>query len=336
MSAPDEDSSPESPTNQESAKQESRTAPPLPLLLPAAPPPPPEAKSPQPTPPDTRTTAETPPSASPTGSGAMDNAPKSAQKLEKKNGLHVRAEPVTGIEFVEIPGGCFKMGSEQHDPDEKPLHEVCLKNFWMSRTEVTNGQYRRFDPKHDSTSYDGRDLNSDLQPVVRITWEQANQFARWMSGRGGVDFRLPTEAEWEYAARNHTTSAFPWGDDPAEGCRYANVGDASAKQRWPKWNVFPCNDGYAETAPVGMFLPNGFGLHDMIGNVWEWVSDWYSPSYYASSVKEDPKGPTQGFFRSARGGSWAVWPDYARTANRTGIDPAHPDLHVGFRLVMLP
>ncbi|MBF0628597.1 MAG: formylglycine-generating enzyme family protein [Magnetococcales bacterium] len=262
--------------------------------------------------------------------------PKIAPKAESPAALRTRAEPVTGIEFVEIPGGCFKMGSEQNDPDEKPVHEVCVASFWMGRTEVTNGQYRRFDPKHDSTAYDGRDLNSDLQPVVNVTWEQANQFARWMSGRGGVSFRLPTEAEWEYAARDGSTSAFPWGDTPAEGCRYANVGDNTAKQTWPKWNVFPCTDGYAETAPVGMFLPNRFGLYDMIGNVWEWVADWYSPGYYSAAPRDNPKGPTQGFFRGARGGSWAVWPDYARTANRTGIDPAHPDLHVGFRLVMVP
>ncbi|MBF0296555.1 MAG: SUMF1/EgtB/PvdO family nonheme iron enzyme [Magnetococcales bacterium] len=247
-----------------------------------------------------------------------------------------QVEPVTGIEFVQIPGGCFKMGSENHDPDEVPIHEVCLKSFWISRTEVTNGQYRRFNPKHDSTSYDGRTLNGDLQPVVNVTWDDANKFATWMSGRGGVHFRLPTEAEWEYAARAGTTSTFIWGEDPAEGCRHANVGDQAAKEAWPKWNVFPCSDGFAETSPVGVFLPNGYGLHDMIGNVWEWVKDWYSPGYYATSPKDDPQGPKEGFFRSARGGSWAVWPDYARTANRTGIDPDHPDLHVGFRLVMIP
>ncbi|MEO5345634.1 MAG: SUMF1/EgtB/PvdO family nonheme iron enzyme [Magnetococcus sp. YQC-9] len=263
-------------------------------------------------------------------------APKAAKKGEKNGQLHIRAEPVTGLEFVEIPGGCFKMGSEEHDPDEKPVHELCVKSFWMSRTEVTNGQFHRFDAKHNSGEYDGHALNGDLQPVVNVTWEQARQFAGWMSGRGGVNFRLPTEAEWEYAARAGSTTAFPWGDNPGEGCRHANVGDAIAKKAWPKWNVFPCADGYAETAPVGMFLPNGFGLFDMIGNVWEWVADWYSPSYYASSPKDDPKGPQQGFFRTARGGSWAVWPDYARTANRTGIDPSHPDVHVGFRLVMMP
>ncbi|MBF0180757.1 MAG: SUMF1/EgtB/PvdO family nonheme iron enzyme [Magnetococcales bacterium] len=262
--------------------------------------------------------------------------PAPPPKPEAKKAPRTQVEPVTGIEFVQIPGGCFKMGSENHDPDEVPIHEVCVKSFWISRTEVTNGQYRRFNPKHDSTSYDGRTLNGDLQPVVNVTWDDANKFAGWMSGRGGVHFRLPTEAEWEYAARAGTTSTFIWGEDPAEGCRHANVGDQAAKEAWPKWNVFPCSDGFAETSPVGVFLPNGYGLHDMIGNVWEWVKDWYSPSYYATSPKDDPQGPKEGFFRSARGGSWAVWPDYARTANRTGIDPDHPDLHVGFRLVMTP
>ncbi|MBF0163167.1 MAG: SUMF1/EgtB/PvdO family nonheme iron enzyme [Magnetococcales bacterium] len=262
--------------------------------------------------------------------------PKVLKRGEVNGQWRVQAEPMTGLEFVEIPGGCFQMGSEGNDPDEKPVHEVCVKSFWMSRTEVTNGQYHRFDDQHVSGAYDGHDLNGDLQPVVNVTWDQANRFAGWMSGRGGVHFRLPTEAEWEYAARAGTKTAFPWGDTPGDGCRHANVGDATAKKAWPKWNVFPCEDGYAETAPVGMFMPNGFGLYDMIGNVWEWVADWYAPSYYASSPKEDPKGPSQGFFRTARGGSWAVWPDYARTANRTGIDPTHPDVHVGFRLVMMP
>ncbi len=267
---------------------------------------------------------------------APDTTPPSVTP-ENQNNWRTQVEPVTGIEFVEIPAGCYQMGSTANDPDEQPVHEVCLQSFWLGRTEVTNGQYRRFNAKHDSTSYAGRNLNGDLQPVVNITWEDANKFARWMSGRGGVNFRLPTEAEWEYAARGGSSTTFPWGNDANEGCRYANIGDETAKKEWPKWNVFACTDGYAETAPVGMFLPNAFGLYDMIGNVWEWVSDWYSPSYYTTTAtKESLKGPVEGFFRSARGGSWAVWPDYARTANRTGIDPDHPDLHVGFRLLMIP
>ncbi|MEO5333834.1 MAG: SUMF1/EgtB/PvdO family nonheme iron enzyme [Magnetococcus sp. YQC-5] len=268
-----------------------------------------------------------------------DTTPRATLKSDKHADVRTQVEPVTGIEFVEIPPGCFKMGSERSDnsdPDEQPVHEVCLKGFWLSRKEVTNGQYRMFVSKHDSSSYDGHNLNGDLQPVVNVTWSDANRFARWMSGRGGVHFRLPTEAEWEYAARAGSTTTFPWGDDPAQGCLYANIGDEAAKKVWSKWNVFPCADGFAETSPVGMFLPNGFGLYDMIGNVWEWVADWYLSSYYALSTRNDPKGPATGSFRSARGGSWAVWPEYARTANRTGIDPEHPDLHVGFRLVMMP
>lgn len=267
-----------------------------------------------------------------------DTTPRATLKSDKHAAVRTRVEPVTGIEFVEIPPGCFKMGSERldnSDLDEQPVHEVCLKGFWLSRKEVTNGQYRMFVPKHDSSSYDGHNLNGDLQPVVNLTWSDANRFARWISGRGGVHFRLPTEAEWEYAARAGSATMFPWGDDPAQGCLYANIGDETAKKVWSKWNVFPCADGFSETAPVGMFLPNGFGLYDMIGNVWEWVADWYSSSYYVISPRNDPKGPAEGFYRSAKGGSWAVWPEYARTANRTGIDPEHPDLHVGFRLVMI-
>ncbi|MBF0438539.1 MAG: formylglycine-generating enzyme family protein [Magnetococcales bacterium] len=262
--------------------------------------------------------------------------PKPVAKESNAFAPQIKIESVTGMEFIEIPEGCFKMGSDSNDPDEKPIHEVCLQKFWLGRTEVTNGQFRRFRAKHDSSSYDGLNLSGDLQPVVNITWEDANSFATWLSGRGAVTFRLPTEAEWEYAARAGSTTLFPWGDEIAEGCRYANIGDTTAKKVWPKWNVFPCSDGYAETAPVGMFLPNKFGLFDMIGNVWEWVSDWYSTTYYATSPKNDPKGPEEGRFRSARGGSWANWPDYARTANRTGIDPNNRDRHVGFRLIMVP
>lgn len=287
-----------------------------------------EATTPAPI--EKKTEATTSPTKSP------NTTPKATPKSDNLVALRTQTEPVTGIEFVEIPAGCFQMGSDHNDPDEKPVHEVCLKSFWLARTEITNGQFRRYNPKHSSSSYAGRNLNGELQPVVNITWDDANKFAQWMSGRGGINFRLPTEAEWEYSARAGSTTNFPWGNEASEGCRYANVGDATAKKEWPKWNVFPCTDGYAETAPVGMFSPNAFGLYDMIGNVWEWVSDWYSPSYYNAASKTASKGPSEGFFRGARGGSWAVWPDYARSSNRTGIDPDHPDLHVGFRVVMMP
>ena len=144
-------------------------------------------------------------------------------------------DAVTGMEFVFIKGGCYEMGDPAGDSNDRPLHAVCVSDFYIGNRDVTNEQFRKFRPDHDSGTFDGMSVNDDKQPVVNVSWEDAVAFARWLSQRSGNNYRLPTEAEWEYAARAGTKTTYFWGDNPGDACKYANVADLSAKKRWPKW-----------------------------------------------------------------------------------------------------
>lgn len=241
----------------------------------------------------------------------------------------------TGIEFIRVPGGCFIMGDTYGDGqgDEKPLHEVCVDSFWMGKFEVTNSQYRRFKNSHKSGSYEGNDLNGDRQPVTNVTWYDAVNYANWLSEMTGKKFRLPTEAEWEYAARGNTSGRNYWGDNPYESCKHANGADKSAKSQWGEWSTTECNDGYKASAPVGLFYPNNFGLHDIMGNAWEWTNDWYDSEYYSESPKHNPQGPPTGRLKIPRGGGWMNASECVRVADRNGFSPDFSILFLGFRLV---
>jgi formylglycine-generating enzyme required for sulfatase activity len=257
-------------------------------------------------------------------------------------------EPVTGMTFVWIPKGCFNMGSPSdevgRDSDEGPVHEVCVDGFWLGRTEVTNAQFRKFKPRYDSGSYKGHSLNGDDQPVVFITWYDAGAFATWLSGKsnGKYHFRLPTEAEWEYACRARTTLSRFWGEDADKTCRYANVADLTAYRQWSYWKVIHCDDGYEVTAPAGRFKPNGFGLYDMLGNVFEWCEDIYDEDAYRHHQRNNPLNTGGGSQRVIRGGCWYSWPAGVRCAARSDHPPGGRDqsgardYFLGFRLVRTP
>jgi formylglycine-generating enzyme required for sulfatase activity len=244
-------------------------------------------------------------------------------------------EQFTGMEFVRVPQGCFIMGDTHGDGqgDEKPLHEVCLDGFLIGRYEVTNRQYRRFKADHNSGSYEGNALNGDSQPVTSITWHEATEYAAWLSKLTGRRFRLPTEAEWEYAARGGTGGRNYWGDDPDAACRNANGADQTAKQQWHDWTVTECNDGYKVSAPVGSFAANSYGIHDIMGNAWEWTNDWYDAEYYFESPRKNPPGPATGRLKIPRGGGWLNASECVRVADRNGFDPDFSILFLGFRLV---
>lgn len=257
--------------------------------------------------------------------------------------------------------------------DEAPVHRVRLtRAFYMARHEVTVGQFRRFlqasghvpesvadgsggygyNPRYDPATtrrgdaFEGRDpryswqnpgfAQGDDHPVVNVTWNDAQALAAWLSRTEQRRYRLPTEAEWEYACRAGTRSHFHGGDDPASLAATANVFDADAAVHWPAWQAFalPAHDGFAFTAPVGQFAPNAFGLHDMHGNVWEWTADWHDEHYYARSPVDDPPGPAEGTVKVRRGGSWHTWPLYARCAYRNWNSTDTRYTLVGIRLVM--
>lgn len=252
--------------------------------------------------------------------------------------------------------------------DEAPVHRVQISRpFEMSRHEVTVGQFRRFVERsghvpesvadgtggygYEAGRTDGGDAfagrspvyswqnpgfpQGDEHPVVNVTWNDAVALARWLSATEGRRYRLPTEAEWEYACRAGQTTRYQGGDDPRSLLRTANTFDAAAAPHWPKWSAqaLPGSDGHAFTAPVGRFEPNAFGLHDMHGNVWEWVSDWHADDAYRHHTAADPTGPASGQVKVRRGGSWHSWSLYTRCAYRNWNSPTTRYTLVGIRLV---
>ena len=178
----------------------------------------------------------------------------------------------------------------------------------------------------------------DNHPVINISWNDARAYCDWLNRKTGKTYRLPTEAEWEYAASNGSKhTKFSWGNSDPSGKKGGSLADetGAAKYNWTKnaTNIFiGYTDGYVNTAPAGSFDPNNFGLYDMTGNVWEWCSDWYGSDYYANSPSKDPTGPSSGSCRVLRGGSWFSVPLYCRVAFRDFVAPGYRNFHSGFRL----
>ncbi len=246
-------------------------------------------------------------------------------------------DAITGMEFVLIRGGCFQMGSpvseEGRGDDEGPRHEVCLDDFWLGRYEVTNSQFRLYYADHDSGNFLGHDLNGEMQPVVYVNWKAASDYAVWLSSQTARTFRLPTEAEWEYAARGMTTSARFWGEDQVDVCGYANVGDQSAKQNRIGQKFHNCTDGAPVSVAVGSFKPNAYGLYDILGNVWEWTGDWYDDAYNKQQKVITLQDSSPKEYRALRGGSWFSDPRNIRAARRSWFRPDSHNNSLGFRLI---
>jgi len=247
----------------------------------------------------------------------------------------------SGMEFVWMPSDCFQLGNPDKSLSrflhEKPVHEVCLDGFWMSKYEVTNAQYRHYKGNHSSKKMKGRSLDGDKQPVVFVSWVEAKEFARWLTERheGSYLFRLPTEAEWEYSCRAGSTAIRYWGESSDEACGYANVADEVFKAKLI--NLHACSDGFTVSAPVGSFKSNAAGLHDMLGNVWEWCEDRYGKDAYRNNKRNNPvyhKVESGINYRVIRGGSWLSGPDSVRCAKRSPSPPENQYDVLGFRLVV--
>jgi formylglycine-generating enzyme required for sulfatase activity len=220
-----------------------------------------------------------------------------------------------GPEMVKLEKGTFRMGGNR-DKDERPVHEVALHAFALGRYPVTFEEYDRF---CDAT---GRDKPGDKgwgrgrRPVINVSWEDAHAYAQWLSAETGVQYRLPSEAEWEYACRAGSAAAYCFGDDEGLLGNYAWYDENSGEK----------------THPVGEKWPNSWGLYDMHGNVWEWVQDWFDEKYYGKSPGENPQGPEKGSVRVVRGGSWSNPARHARSALRHRYDPGNRNSNLGFRL----
>ena len=248
------------------------------------------------------------------------------------------------------------MGIDNISPDEKPRHRVYLEAFWVDKFEVTNAMFDIFvqatgyrtdaekegwgltlnttqqeweeTPGADWRHPRGADIDSQAMagyPVVQVSWNDAVAYCQWAGGR------LPTEAEWEKAAAGLQGQAYPWGEAVEAGRQ--NFCDEQCSLPWKVQNTYKIDDGWALSAPTGSF-PDGaslYGILDLAGNVWEWVQDWYSETYYTSSPASNPAGPASGEARVQRGGSWANVFDNSRAANRGYHKPAERSDYYGFR-----
>lgn len=217
-----------------------------------------------------------------------------------------------------IPEGWFEMGSEAGQENERPVHRVWVDSLYLAECQVTNAEYAGFLKAAGEDAppcWDDLNLNRAHQPVVAVSWFEAVKYCDWLSKISGRKYRLPTEAEWERAARGGVEGKlFPWGDDPPHSL--ANYAE--------RWEVGP--------EPVRGSSPNGFGLYDICQNVHEWCRDWYQPDYYASSPERNPQGPDSGQRRASRGGSWRHHIKVTRCAARSSIPPAFQYADYGFRV----
>jgi formylglycine-generating enzyme required for sulfatase activity len=220
--------------------------------------------------------------------------------------------------MVTIPAGWFLMGSDIGQDNERPVHRVWIDAFQLAAHQVTNSAYAQFlrdRGKLPPPFWQDLSFSHPEQPVVGVSWHDATEYCDWLSKVTSLAYRLPTEAEWECAARGGVEGAlFPWGNDPSDSLpNYAS-----------RWQSGP--------EPVGLSAPNAYGLFDMCANVHEWCSDWYAADYYATSPEGNPRGPENGIRRASRGGSWRHHIKVTRCAARSSIPPHLQYADYGFRV----
>lgn len=234
---------------------------------------------------------------------------------------------ITGIadaqeypEMIKVEGGTFTMGDSEMEgeADEQPAHDVTLITFYIAKTETTVLQYKTF------CNATGRKFPEEMKgyydeaPMAYVSWHDAVAYTDWLADKTGKNYRLPTEAEWEYAAR---------GGNKSNGNKYSGSRSLDAVG----W--YADNSG-GSTKKVGYKKPNELGIYDMSGNVWEWCKDWYAADYYAKSPKDNPKGPAAGSYRVLRGGGWLSTAAHCRLAYRTDCAPDSRDGNSGFRVAL--
>jgi formylglycine-generating enzyme required for sulfatase activity len=222
-------------------------------------------------------------------------------------------EPTTGMEFVAVPGGCFMMGNDSGEDDERPCHEVCVYDFWIGRYEVTQGQWESIMDSNPSRFNKGDDF-----PVETVSWNDVKEFVKRLNDTVTGTFRLPTEAEWEYAATCG-----------GEGLSFAGGDDIDAVA-WYDGNSEGC------THEVGTKAPNRYALYDMSGNVWEWCEDVHAWNAYSNTGRTTPVFQGAGFRKVDRGGSWVNFKGDVRATRRDRYNPEDKSSNLGFRLIREP
>jgi len=220
--------------------------------------------------------------------------------------------------LVQISAAWFLMGSDKGQDCERPIHRVWIDSFLLAATQVTNAEYEQFlrtTSAQPPPFWLDPNFNNPQQPVTGISWHEAVRYCEWLRSQTARAYRLPTEAEWEHAARGgFEQKNFPWGDDPPQ----------SLPDYTSRWQTGP--------EAVARYAPNGFGLYDICDNVHEWCSDWYDPNYYAVSPERNPRGPGQTKRKSSRGGSWRHHIKVARCSARSSIPPDFQYADYGFRV----
>jgi formylglycine-generating enzyme required for sulfatase activity len=221
-----------------------------------------------------------------------------------------------GIIMVYIPPGTFTMGSDDGYDNEKPPHDVDLDGFWIGKFEVTFDQYDKYCEETKKEKPGDQGWGRGKRPVINVSWDDAMAYSLWLSEKTGLPFKLPTEAQWEKAARGTDSRKYPWGEQEPDK-KLANF-----------------DSDIGKTTPVGSY-PRGispYGLMDMAGNVWEWCSDWYGSDYYSKSPLNNPPGPKSGTDRVIRGVCWDLDAKYLRCAYRGDVRPSARSFFLGFRL----
>jgi sulfatase modifying factor 1 len=220
--------------------------------------------------------------------------------------------------LVTIPAGSYHMGSETGQDNERPVHSVRVDSIRLGAYQVTNVEYAVFLAETSSLPspfWNDPNFNHPQQPVVGVSWFEAAKYCDWLSARSALRYRLPFEAEWEWAARGGIEGKlFPWGDAPPQ----------SLPDYLSRWKTGP--------EPVGRYAPNDFGIFDICENVHEWCGDWFSPDYYRVSPERNPRGPETGNRRASRGGSWRHHVKVSRCSARSSIPPEFQYADYGFRV----
>jgi formylglycine-generating enzyme required for sulfatase activity len=238
-------------------------------------------------------------------------------------------------ELVAVPGGSFDMGDVLGNgyDYEKPVHRVKVDAFLIGRYEVTVGEWRACAAAAACPAAGAEHDPDPRHPIALVSWDEAQLYLSWLGRRTGRQYRLPSEAEWEYAARAGSETQYTWGNTETSICQHANILDLSGHGAHPNWTWYAgCDDGFAEAAPVGSFPANAWGLHDMIGNLWEWVADCWHGNYEGAPDTGRPWMEEACTKHVNRGGGWGNHARTARVSTRDGdVHGAHSD-GLGFRV----